>query len=276
MLTYLISLLGLSFWWMPPTQWKNLHNQVHHNNTNSIKDPDRNYLYEQPKTWGKWIHHLFAPSSEVNFFWLLFGMGTAWGVHNFRNLTSVLFAPGGNANYVPAAFTVKIQDRRKIVLELLAILIIHLSILFYLKFQLVPVVLGYFLPIFIGHAIGMFYIYTNHLICPMTGINDPLVNSVSLKIPKIFNLLHLNFSYHTEHHIFPDLNSDYYPLVQELLLTHYPEKFNLIPALDAWSLLLHTPRHYQDENTLTTYAGDDSLLITQSLLKSKPAKLNVN
>lgn len=138
---------------------------------------------------------------------------------------------------------------------MLGIIGIHLSILIYLKFQLIPILLGYILPIFIGHAIGMFYIYTQHLACPMTEINDPLVNSVSLKLPNFINKLHFNFSYHTEHHIFLDMNSDYYPLVQELLQTHYPDTMNLITGKEAWQLLLQTPRLYQDENTLIGYSG---------------------
>ena len=85
----------------------------------------------------------------------------------------------------------------------------------------------------------------------MTDVNDPLVNSVSLKMPKIFDLLHFNFSYHTEHHLFPSINSDYYPHVQALLQTHYPESYNLIPGAKAWRLLMKTPRHYRDEVTLT-------------------------
>ncbi len=258
-ISYLISLFGLSLWWMPPSQWRSLHNQVHHNNTNSLRDPDRNYLHEQPKTWGKWIHHLFAPSGEVNSLWLIFGMGTAWGVHNFRNLISVLFFTGGNANFVPASFTVKTQDRQRIWLELSVIVVVHISILFYLQFQLIPVIFGYFLPIFLGHAMGMFYIYTNHLACPMTDINDPLVNSVSLRMPKLFDCLHFNFSYHTEHHLFPDVNSDYYPLVQDLLQTHYPGKMNLLTAKEAWQMLLETPRHYQGETTLVGYNGGGAI-----------------
>ena len=82
-----ISLLGLTMLWMPPTLWKAVHNRVHHNKTNSLADPDRNYLYEQPKTWGKWIQDLFVPSLEVNPIGLTVGMATAWGVLTFRNLT---------------------------------------------------------------------------------------------------------------------------------------------------------------------------------------------
>jgi fatty acid desaturase len=254
-LTYPIAFLGLSMLLMPPTQWKSLHNLVHHNNTNSLADPDRNYLYQQPDTWGKWIQNLFVPSVEVNPLWLIVGMAGSWTVHNFRNLSSVLLFNDKSVDYVPAAFTVSPKDRWKIALECLGILGIHLSILFYLEFNPIKVALAYILPIAIGHAGAMFYIYTNHMGCRMTSINDPLINSASLRVPKIFDLLHFNFSHHTEHHIFPSINSNYYPMVQELLQIHYPDQMNLIDAGQAWRLLMETPRHYQDQVTFTDSSG---------------------
>ncbi|MEG3902130.1 hypothetical protein QUB19_08160 [Microcoleus sp. B4-C5] len=44
-------------------------------------------------------------------------------------------------------------------------------------------------------------------------------------------------------------------MVQELLKIHYPDRMNLIDAGDAWTLLLETPRHYQDEVTFTDSSG---------------------
>lgn len=253
------SLVGLAMLWMPPTLWKSVHNRVHHSKTNSLADPDRNYLYEQPKNWGKGIQNLFVPSAEVNPLWLTVGMATAWGVHTFRNLTSVLLFNSESVDYVPAAFTVSAKDRRAILGEFLAIFAIHLSIVAYLQFDLLKLVLSYFLPIGIGYAGLIFYIYTNHMFCRMTSINDPLINSASLRVPKIFDRLHLNFSYHTEHHIFPGMNSDYYPLVRELLEIHYPGRMNLVDAGEAWRLLRTTPRHYIDENTFTDWSGEMSV-----------------
>lgn len=258
-LTYPIAFLGLSMLFMPPTQWKSLHNLVHHNNTNSLADPDRNYLYQQPDTWGKWIQNLFVPSVEVNPVWLIVGMAGSWFVHNFRNVSSVLLFNDKSVDYVPAAFTVSPKDRLTIAFECLGILGIHASILFYLGFHPLKVALAYFLPIALGHAGAMFYIFTNHMGCRMTSINDPLINSMSLRVPKIFDLLHLNFSYHTEHHIFPSINSDYYPMVQELLKIHYPGRMNLIDAGEAWQLLMETPRHYKDEVTFTDSSGEMSV-----------------
>jgi fatty acid desaturase len=259
-LTRFISLLGLSMLWMPPTLWKAVHNKEHHKKTNSSADPDRNYLYEQPKTWGKWIQNLFVPSAEVNPIWLIVGMASAWGVHTFRNLTSVLLFNNESVDYVPASFKVSDKDRIEIAGETILIGLIHLSILIYLQFDPIKLVLSYFLPICLGYAGVMFYIYTNHMLSPMTNINDPLLNSVSLRVPKLFDALHLNFSYHTEHHIFPSLNSDYYPLVQELLNTHYPERMNLLDAKVAWDLLRQTPRHYKNETTFTDWSGEKSVV----------------
>jgi fatty acid desaturase len=89
----------------------------------------------------------------------------------------------------------------------------------------------------------------------MTEVNDPLVNSISLRVPRIIDTLHLNFSYHTEHHIFPGMNPDYYPLVQKHLLQLYPERLNLLSAREAWRLLMQTPRHYLDATTFSSSSG---------------------
>lgn len=258
-LRQIVSLLGLTMLWMPPTLWKAVHNREHHNKTNSFHDPDRNYLYEQSNTWGKWIQNLFTPSVDVQPLWLLIGMGHAWGVYAFRNLSSVLLFNDGLSYCSPHAFTVSSKERRAIALEFFVILSIHLSVLTYLGFHPVKLLLSYFLPIWIGYSGAIFYIYTNHVLCRMTSINDPLINSVSIKVPKLFDLLHLNFSYHTEHHIFPGMNSDYYPLVQELLKTHYGDRFNLLDAGEAWRLMLQTPRHYKNENTFTDWSGTKSV-----------------
>lgn len=254
-----MSLLGLTMLWMPPTLWKAVHNREHHNKTNSLADPDRNYLYKQPNTWGKRIQDLFVPSAEVNPLWLTVGMATAWGIHTFRNLTSVLLFNSESVDYVPAAFKVSDKDRRTIAGEFILISMIHLSILFYLQFDPVKLIMSYFLPIGIGYSGLIFYIYTNHMLSQMTTINDPLINSVSIRVPKVFDHLHLNFSYHTEHHIFPGINSDYYPMVRELLEIHYPGRMNLLDAGEAWRLLMQTPRHYKNETTFTDWSGKKSI-----------------
>ncbi|ELR99527.1 fatty acid desaturase [Gloeocapsa sp. PCC 73106] len=249
------TVLSLSMLWMTPSFWKVVHNREHHNNTNSLMDPDRNYLASQAPTWGKWIQNEFVPSAEVHRGWLILGMGFAWNIHNLRNLISALFFSDGSALHSPVPFTVSSRERRSIIAELLIVVAIHGAIITYLDFHPLKLILGYFLPLWLGHSGVMFYIYTNHMLCQMTEINDPLINSVSLKVPKIFDLLHFNFSYHTEHHIFPHMNSDYYPLLQSLIETHYPGRMNLIEVKEVWRLMLATPRHYQDTETFTDWDG---------------------
>ena len=267
-LRQIASLFGWVMSWIPPTFWKIVHHREHHQKTNSLSDPDRNYLQKHPDNWGKRIHHLFAPSSEVNPFLFAIGMTSSWGIHTFRNLISVLLYNDGAAELPPVAFKVSEKERRTIAIELFFIACVHLGICAYLDFHPLKLILGYFLPIWIGYSGAMFYIYTNHLVCRMTPVNDPLINSVSLRAPKIFDLLHLNFSYHTEHHLFPSLNSDYYPLVQELLETHYSDRFNLLDAGEAWRLLLTTPRHYKDETTLIDWAGENEMTCPLSVPNS--------
>ncbi len=255
-LRYLLSFLGLSMLWMPPTLWKAVHNREHHNKTNSINDPDRNYLETQPKTWGKWIQHQFAPSKDVNPVLLIIGLAHSWSIHALRNLTSVVFFNDGLAQYPPVAFQVTGRERRAIALEWVLLIGLHASIIAFLDFSPLKLLLSYFLPIWIGHSVVMFYVYTNHMMCQMTEVNDPLINSVSLRVPKIFDLLHLNFSYHTEHHVFPNMNPDYYPLLQDTLQQEYPGRLNLLDVMDAWSILMKTPRHYQNDTTFVDWLGN--------------------
>lgn len=254
-LRWVVHLLGGALGWMPPTLWKAVHNREHHGKTNSEQDPDRNYNANQPETWGKWLQNLFVPSIEVHPFWLCVGMTSVWGLHTFRNLTSVLLFNNGSTQYPVFSLQVSNRERRQIAIELGAIALIHISIIGFIGLHPVPLLLGYFLPIWIGYSIAIAYIYTNHMACQMTDTNDPLINSISLKMPAIIDTLHFNFSYHTEHHIFPGINPDYYPLVRALLQEHYPDRFNLLSAPQAWQLLMQTPRHYLDATTFASSCG---------------------
>jgi fatty acid desaturase len=243
LLLYLLSLLALAPMWMPPTLWRILHNQVHHSHTNSLKDPDRKYLSTQPMTWGKWLQNFIAPSAQVNRILMVIGMMFAWGIHGFRNLTSILLFNADDVNYVPASFTVKPRERAAIAVETLLILGLHLGVLSYLQFDPLKLVLSYFLPIGLGYGGIIFYVYTNHMLCPINEVNDPLVNSTSIKVPALLNVLHFNFSYHAEHHVFPGLNSSYYPMVQDLIKVHYPtQPSHVLGMQEAWKALLKRPQ----------------------------------
>ena len=133
-----VQLLGLALLWMPPTLWKAVHNREHHGKTNSELDPDRNYNADQPASWGKWIQNLFVPSVEVHPFWLYVGMTSAWGVHAFRNLTSVLLFNNGSTQYPVFSFQVSPRERRQIGIELATIVLIHICIIGFIGLHPVP------------------------------------------------------------------------------------------------------------------------------------------
>ena len=254
-LMVVLKILGSSLPLMPPTLWKALHNKEHHNKTNSEDDPDRNYCITQKITWARQVQRLFVPSSDTSTPSMVVGIAIVWLFYTIRNLSSVLLFNRPNVQFVPASFAVRPQERWRIGGEVLLILTLHFSVLNYMKFDPLAILLAYILPLLIGHAGAMFYIFTNHLLNPMTSINDPLANSLSLRMPWWIDLLHLNFSYHVEHHIYPGMNSKYYPLVRAQLLDIYPEQYHVLGPIQAWKLLISTPRNYLDANTLIDWSG---------------------
>ncbi|MDJ0799679.1 MAG: fatty acid desaturase [Calothrix sp. MO_167.B12] len=251
-----LALITQTILWMPPTLWQIVHNRIHHNKTNSADDPDRNYYLQQPHTIGKRVQALLFPSSELALPWLVIGVMTGWGIYTWRNILSVLIWNGSSSALAPATFTVSQKQKWAILRELAVMIVLHLCILACLSFNLLQIALAYVLPIVLGYAGMMLYIYTNHLVSPITEINDPLANGISLQVPKFIDVLHVHFSYHVEHHIFPGLNSDYYPMVRDLLRQHYSDRMGyVVGAVDTWKMLLSTPRHYLDAVTLTDWHG---------------------
>ena len=252
-----IGFMGLAVLWMPPTLWNAVHNRQHHGHTNSLADPDRSYLESQPATCGKRIQHAFVPSDEVTPLGLAVGMGASWWVHNLRTMLSVLFGSRirAVATIVPAPFGVSRRERQAIWLELLLIIAAHAGVIAFIGLRPLPLLLGYALPLGLGYAVAMAYIYTNHMLCPLGEDNDPLVNSVSLLLPAYFDLLHLNFSHHVEHHIFPGMNTNFYPMLRRILLERYPARYQSLSGAEAWHRLLTTPRHYRDHRTVVSWSG---------------------
>jgi fatty acid desaturase len=109
---------------------------------------------------------------------------------------------------------------------------------------------AYVLPLMIGNAIVMGYILTNHSLNPMTEVNDPLANTLTVEVPRWVNRLHLNFGLHVEHHLFPAMSSAYAPQVRDVLKAQWPESYQSMPLLRALKLLIKTPRVYRSPTRL--------------------------
>jgi fatty acid desaturase len=65
-------------------------------------------------------------------------------------------------------------------------------------------------------AIFNTYIFTNHFLNPVTEHSDPLLGTTTVEVPTLINKLHFNFAYHTEHHLFPSMNSKFCPELSKI------------------------------------------------------------
>lgn len=110
--------------------------------------------------------------------------------------------------------------------------------------------LAYAVPLLVANFTVMSYIVTNHLLNPLTEVNDPLANSLSVKVPRWVDVLHFNFSHHTEHHIFPALNGAYAPLVKQWCKRLWPDRYHEMPHWRALWLVCTTPRVYERPTAL--------------------------
>jgi fatty acid desaturase len=103
---------------------------------------------------------------------------------------------------------------------------------------------AFVLPLVVGNFVVIAYILTNHSLSPLTDVNDPLINSLTVTTPRLVARVHLNFGLHVEHHLFPSMSSAYAPLVRAQLLERWPERYQAMPLIEALGRLFVTPRVY--------------------------------
>lgn len=108
----------------------------------------------------------------------------------------------------------------------------------------------YLIPLVVANSIVMSFIMTNHNLSPLTPINDPLVNSLSVTLPQPLVWLTLGFGYHTEHHLFPTASTRHGPEIRDAVLARYPERYQSMPLFTALRRLYQTARVYRDHTTL--------------------------
>lgn len=214
-----------------PRLWRKWHNVEHHAHTqNDEDDPDAmgtlESLRERPFLRAfyrvvPWLRSLFTFLSFT--FWFTFhGMNMF-----FRFLPEF-----------------KRSERPMVIAQFVGPLLFWAALLYVLG----PVngVFAVVIPMLAANFIVMSYIATNHLLNPLTEINDPLANSLSVQVPRIVDMLHFNFSHHTEHHVFPAMNAKYLPLVKQQLKQQWPDRYNEMPHWKALRTLWKTPRLYRD------------------------------
>ncbi|HET9933018.1 MAG TPA: fatty acid desaturase, partial [Polyangiaceae bacterium] len=105
-------------------------------------------------------------------------------------------------------------------------------------------------PLLVANAIVMSFIFTNHSISPLTDVNDPLANSLSVTLPRWLEWLTLGFGFHVEHHLFPAMSARHARRVHDVLVARWPKQYRSLPLGRALRLLYRSPRVYKTHSLL--------------------------
>jgi fatty acid desaturase len=83
-------------------------------------------------------------------------------------------------------------------------------------------------------AFIMAYVFTNHFANAVQARADPLATTTSVVVPPFLDWLHLHFSFHTEHHLFPSMDSRHFPALSRVLVERFPTEYRRVPIAEAW------------------------------------------
>jgi fatty acid desaturase len=221
-----------------PRLWVAWHNRVHHGNANHAgRDPDAYPTLREYRTNRR---------ARVALDW--FGIGR----HKLRGLVSLVFGFSVQSlHQLLIARRERYLTRSELLLaglETSAGLALFVAAFVWLG----PLgfLFGCVLPVLVANVIVMGHILTNHTLSPHTEVNDPLANSLSVTAPRVVEFLTLGFGYHVEHHLFPWMSTRHAPLVRELLIARYRERYQSLPLLQALLRVHRTPRVYASPHLL--------------------------
>ena len=224
---------GLNFF--PPTVWRRIHNQSHHVHANMVNDPDRWFLASEANLVTGCYIRTFFPNKRSPFWnplvWLYFMP------YILRNTVAAFYPGAAKPAIVPSKPRYNALQRIAIALEIAAIMMLQVVIYHFvggvwLRYLFASPIAG-----MAASCVVLPYAFTNHFLNPLGEINDPLAGSTSVIVPRWCNFLHFNVSYHTEHHLFPGMNSDFYPDVSRLVQEHFGDRYHRIRISQAWKRL---------------------------------------
>jgi fatty acid desaturase len=236
-LRHVVGWLGFSHFLVSPRLWVAWHNRVHHSNTqHPSNDPDAYptlAAYRQSRALR--VASQVAP-----------GRGRVWGVLSLLIGFSVqsahmLFVAGKRKYLTP-------RQHAYAILETLLGVACWGALA--ARIGALPSLFGFVLPLLVANSIVMSFILTNHLLSPLTVVNDPLANSLTVSTPRWLQWLTLGFGFHVEHHLFPAMSARHAPEVRGLLQALWPERYQSMSFLRATAALHRSPRIYKSADTL--------------------------
>ncbi len=222
-----------------PQLWMAWHNRVHHNHCGKAGvDPDMYPTLHEYQT---------QPASRI--------MADHFGLGRKRLLGAASLLFGFTGQSLQMLFkarrlgVLRPNLHRRAIIETLMGIAVWTAVAF-LVGPLVFVFL-YLLPLIVANTIVMAFIMTNHNLSPLSPVNDPLVNSLSVTLPRVVEWLTLDFGFHAEHHLFPTLSTRHGREIRDAVRARYPERYQSMPLFTAIRQLHRTARVYRDDVTLT-------------------------
>lgn len=223
---------GLNF--VSPTMWNRLHNDAHHGNASTPGDPDRPFMEAEATTVTTWYARLFYPSSKS---WTTMLVLCHFVSYLLRNVAGVFYPAGRKPSIITSKPAYQPRERVWIALEIVFMLALQYGVSLAVGATWWAFVWASLVPLCVSSAVIMLYVFTQHFLNPIEHDSDPIGGTTSLILPKWIDRLHCNFSFHTEHHVFPTMNSAYYPLVSERLRAEAGDDYTRIPVRSAWRQL---------------------------------------
>jgi fatty acid desaturase len=223
---------------LSPQLWMAWHNRVHHNHCGQPGvDPDmyptlhEYHSHRRARVMADYF--CIGRRRLVGFFSLLFGFT--------GQSTQVLVRARTNGMLSPRLY-------RRALLESALGWAFWLGVALLVGF--VPFLFVYIVPLVVANSIVMAFIMTNHNLSPLTPTNDPLVNSLSVTMPRFFEWLTLGFGYHVEHHMFPSVSTRAGRAIRAAIRAKWPHSYQSMPLRRALLQLYRTARVYLDNATL--------------------------
>lgn len=241
---HVLGFFGLYPFLVSPITWRVWHVMAHHGNTNTSRDPDAIVMIDEyAKAPIARFFLRLAPSSRnrVNvlpFFlsWFtLHGQEILWFAHWQKHWQMETYR----------------FDRLNAALHTFAYILFWASVWAY-----VGPVNGFYVvlaPMMVGNIILLAFITTQHTFLQRAASareSHPLENTVSVRVPWLFDVVNLNFSHHVEHHLFPSMNYANLPRVREWLRTNMSDDYIDVLLWEALREFLCTPRVYADREHL--------------------------
>ncbi|MFT6633201.1 MAG: fatty acid desaturase [Bacteriovoracaceae bacterium] len=233
-----LGFIGLGPFLISPTYWRFWHNTLHHGNTQLLyKDPD---AFPTKMVWkkSKFMKFVFplSPGSGYlrSYFYFFY-----W--FSFQAVLNQAYMRFGNKMWAK-------MNHQQVTKEF--VLIVGLALCYIVAVGPSNWLWLVAIPFFAQNYTVMSYISTNHNVSPLTKVNDPLVNSLTVTNSPILEFLNLNFGYHTEHHLFPSMPASQAKKVSNKLKEMYPDKYMTMPKSKALRLLYSTPRIYKNRDIL--------------------------